>query len=74
MPPHPLTNFETQKYYQKGPKFNDFYSKNNMLKIKDGACVINHDEFKSIRTHWIALYVNGYNESTSYDATYFDRF
>ena len=22
MPPHPLTNFETQKYYQNEPRFN----------------------------------------------------
>ena len=29
MPLHPLTNFETQKYYWKEPKFNSFYSKNN---------------------------------------------
>ena len=25
---------------------------------KDGAYVINFDEFKSIGTHWIVLYVN----------------
>ena len=33
MPPHPLTNFEIQKYYQKEPKFNDAYSRNNFPKI-----------------------------------------
>ena len=27
-----------------------------------------------MRTHWIALYINNDNESTSYDATYFCRF
>ena len=36
MPPHPLTNFEVQKYYQNEPKCNDAYSKNNLPKIKDG--------------------------------------
>ena len=35
------------------------YKRNNLLKIKDGAYVIILDEYKSIRTHWIALYVNG---------------
>ena len=30
MPPHPLTNFEIQKYYQNEPKFNDVYSRNNL--------------------------------------------
>ena len=32
---HSLTNFETQKYYQKEPKFNDVYSRNDLPKIND---------------------------------------
>ena len=51
MLPHPLTNFEIQKYYQNEPKFNGAYSRNNLPKIKDAACVINLDGFKSIGTH-----------------------
>ena len=66
MPSLPLTDFELQKYYQKGPKFNGVYSRNNLPKIKDGAYVINLDEYESIGTHWIALYVNDNN------VTYFD--
>ena len=27
MPPHPLINFEIQKYYQNEPRFNGVYSK-----------------------------------------------
>ena len=57
MPLDPLTNFEKQKYYQNKSKFNGAYSRNNLLKIKDGAHVINLDEYESIRTNWIALYV-----------------
>ena len=53
MPPHPLTNFEIQKYFQNEPKFNGVYSRNNLLKIKKGAYVINLNEYKSIRVHWI---------------------
>ena len=68
MPPHPLTNFEIQKYYQNETKFNGVYSRNNLPKIKDGAYVINLDEYKSIGTHWIALYMNAKN------VTYFDSF
>ena len=68
MPSHPLTNFEIEKYYQNEPKFNGVYSRNNLPKIKDGTYVINLDEFKSIGTHWIALYVNGNN------IIYFDSF
>ena len=68
MPPYPSTNFEIQKYYQSEPKFNGVYSKNNLPKIKDGVYVINLDEYKSIGTHWKALYVNGNN------VIYFDSF
>ena len=68
MPPHPLTNFELQAYYQNEPKFSGVYSRNNSPKMKDRAYVINHDEFKWIGTHWMALYVNGNN------IIYFDSF
>ena len=50
MPSHPLTNFEIQKYYRNKPKFNGVYSRNNLRKIKDGAYVINLDEYKSTET------------------------
>ena len=39
MPPHSLTNFEIQKYYQNEAKFNGVYSRNNLPKIKDGTYV-----------------------------------
>ena len=32
MPPHPLTNFEIQKYYQTETKFNGVYSRNGVPK------------------------------------------
>ena len=48
--------------------------KNNLPKIKDQAYVINLDEYKSIRTHWIALYLNGNNKRASQDEIYFDSF
>ena len=53
------------------PKFNSVSSRNNLLKIKDGAYVINLDEFKSIGTHWIVLHVNN---NTNNNLTYFDSF
>ena len=68
MPPQPLTNFEIQKYYQKKPKFNGVYSRNNLPKIKDGAYVSNFDEYKLIGIHWIASCINAEN------VTYFDSF
>ena len=57
MPPHSLTSFKIQKYFQNKPKFNCVYSRNSLPKIKVGAYVINLDEYESIGTHWIALYV-----------------
>ena len=35
MPPHPLTNFEIQKYYQNEHKFDCVHLRNNLPKIKD---------------------------------------
>ena len=56
------------KYYQDKPKLNSVYSRDNLLKIKDGVYVINLDEYSDIGTHWIALYV------LNNDVTYFDSF
>ena len=67
MPPHSLTNFETQKY-QNEPRFNGIYSRDNLLKVKNGAYVTNLDEYSDIGTHWVAFYVH--ND----DITYFDSF
>ena len=43
---HLLTNLEIQKYYENEHTFNGVYSTNNLPKIKDGAYVINLDDFK----------------------------
>ena len=68
MQPHPLTNFEIQKYYENEPKFNGAYSRNNLSKIKDREYMINLDEYESIETYWIVLYINPKN------VTYFVSF
>ena len=68
MPLRPLTNFEIQKYYENEPKFNGVYSRNNLSKIKDGAYIINLDEYESIVTRWISFY------AIDNDVTYFDSF
>ena len=67
MLPHPLTNFEIQKYYQNEPRFNGVYSRDNLPdKIKDGAYKVNLDEYSDIGTHWVALHL------LNNDVTYFD--
>ena len=57
MPLQCLTNFEIQNYYQNEPRFNGVYSRNNLPKrIKDGAYVINLDEYADLDALWIALF------------------
>ena len=69
LPAHPLTNFEIQEYYQNEPRFNGVFSRDNLPNIiKNGAYVINLDEYHDIGTHWVALYVH------NKIITYFDSF
>ena len=54
--PHPLTNFEIQKYKNES-RFKGVFSRNNLpKKINDGAYIINLDEYAHEGTHWIALF------------------
>ena len=56
-------------YYQNESAFNGVYSRDNLPdKVKDGAYVINLDEYSDTGAHWIALYVN------KKTVTYFDNF
>ena len=63
-----MTNLEIQKYYKNESRFNGVYSRDNLSKIKDGAYVINLDEYSDVGTHWVVLWVNNEN------ITYFDSF
>ena len=57
MLPHPLTNFEIQKHYENEPKFNGVFSRDNLpKKIRDGAYIIDLDEYADVGTHWIPFY------------------
>ena len=69
MLPHPLTNFEIQKYYQNQPRFNGVYSRNNLpKKINDETYAINLDEYADVCTYWVALF------SSRSEIVYFDNF
>ena len=58
VPPHPLTNIEIQKYYKNESRFNGVFSRNNVFKkIKDGAYIINLDEYKDVGTHGLLDFV-----------------
>ena len=63
-----MTNIKLQKYQNKS-KLKDVYPQNNLSSsVEYRGYVLNLDKYKSIGTHWIALYEN-YNS-----VTYFDSF
>ena len=69
MPPHHLTDFEIQKYFQNEPRFNDVYCRDNLsVQIKDGVYIKNLDDYSDTGSHWVALYVSNNL------VTYFDSF
>ena len=68
MLPHPLTNLEIQKYDQNEPKFNGVCSKKNLPKTMNWTYIVKLDEYESIATHLIDLYVDDNN------ITYVDSF
>ena len=75
IPPHLLTNFEIKEYYKNEPTFKGVYSRDNLPKtIKNGAYVINLDEYADVGTHWIALYVSMELHSENHKVIYFDSF
>ena len=52
MLPHPLTNFEIQRYYQNESRFNGIYLRDNLRnQIKDRAYVINLRKYANVGTH-----------------------
>ena len=77
MPPHPLTNFEIQKYKNE-PRFNGVFSRNNLpeynstKKIKDGAYMINLDQYANVGSNWIAIFCkkNGFVHFNSFGVEY----
>ena len=54
-----FNKFWNTKHYQNELSFNGVFSRNNLpKKVKDGAYVINLDEYADVGTHWIALFCN----------------
>ena len=65
---HSLTNIERQKHCQNKSRFNEVYSRDNLLRnIKERAYVITLDKYFDFGTHWVGLYISN-------DAIYFDSF
>ena len=73
MPPHPLINFEIQKYYKNERRFIGVFSRNNLpTKIKAATYVINVDQYADIGTRLIALFCNR-NEIAYFDSFGFEH-
>ena len=50
------------------PKFNGFYSRNSLPKIKGRTYVATLDEYELIWTNWTDLYFNNNNNETYFDS------
>ena len=62
--------------YENESRFNGVYSRDNLPKtIKNGAYLINLDEYADVSTHWIALYckVNEVNYFDSFDVEHIPK-
>ena len=69
IPPDSLKNFEIQEYCRNEPRFDGVYSGDNLpKKIKDGAYVINLDEYADVGIDGIALY------ALNIEINFFDSF
>ena len=67
MPPHHLTNIELISYFNNEPRFNGAGSRDKLPKtIRNGAYIINLDEYADTGTHWIALFIKN-NKVTYFD-------
>ena len=65
---HFLNNIEITNYFNYEPRFTGFFSRNSLLRAKDGAYVINLDDKNNKGTHWVSLFID---RNT---AAYFDSF
>ena len=58
-PPHPLKNFEIEKYFEGELLFNGVFSRDNLPKVtQDGGYVVNLDDMGKAGTHWVAICLN----------------
>ena len=55
---HPLSNIEITNYFNYEPRFNDAFSRNDLLRTKDGAYVINLYDKNSKGTYWVSLFID----------------
>ena len=55
---HPLSNIEITNYFNYEPRFNGVFSRSSLLRIKDGAYVVNLDDKNIKGAHWVSLFID----------------
>ena len=55
IPPHSLTRFQMQKYYQNESKFSGVYSRYNFPEKRKDKDL---EDYADVGTHWISFYVS----------------
>ena len=54
----PVTNIEITKYLNYEHRFNGVFSRDHLLRIEDGAYVININDKKVKRLDWVSLFID----------------
>ena len=54
---YPLNSIQITHYFKYEPRFDGAFSRNNLARIKDGACVVNLNDKNSYGTHWVSLFI-----------------
>ena len=55
---HLLRNIKITKYFNYETRFNGAFSRDTLLRIKDGGYVINLDGKQTKRIHWVLLFTD----------------
>ena len=63
---HLLNNIKNTNCFKYQTRFDGVFSRDNLLRTKEGACVINLDGKQTETTHWVSLFIDRYNAGYFY--------
>ena len=69
VPLHPLSNIEITNYFNYEPRFNGFFSRNNLTIIKDRTYVINLDDKNTKGRYCVSLFIDR-NTASFFDSSW----
>ena len=52
-----VKHLKISKRYENDCRFNGVFSRNNLIRIKDGVYAINSDDKKSKGAHWVSFFI-----------------